>query len=373
MIIGVPKEIKNGEHRVSLIPSSIKSIVEGGHTVYVQKDAGTAIGFTDSLYEEVGAKIVDSLEEVYVRSEIVVKVKEPQPEEYTMFKTGQTIITYFHLAVEPKLLDVLLKKKITAVAYETIQTLDGVLPVLKPMSEIAGKMSIQIASRLLENSAGGQGLLLGGVPGVVPGEVVIIGAGVVGMNAAKIALGMGANVTVVDICPLKLGHVDDTFNGHVNTAMSNDYNLKKLCKKADVLIGGVHIPSTVAPKLITENMVKSMKKGSVIIDVAIDQGGIIETIEAPTSIDEPYFIKHDVVHYAVPNVPSLVARTATISLNNYILPYVLKFANKGFIAAVKAAPELYKGVNTYQGKLTNQQVAKASGVLYSELSMLIGF
>lgn len=373
MIIGVPKEIKNGENRVSLIPSAIKTIIDNGHTVYVQKDAGAVIGFTDDLYCEVGAKILDTIDEIYAKSEIIVKVKEPQPSEYDLFKNGQTIITYFHLVVEPKLLQVLLKKKMTAIAYETIQTQDGVLPLLKPMSEIAGKMSIQIASRLLENSAGGQGLLIGGVPGVLPANVGIIGAGVVGMNAAKIAVGMGANVTVLDVSPLKLGYIDDVFQGRVSTAMSNEYNLKKLCKNVDILVGGVLIPATKAPKLITEEMVKSMKQGAVIIDVAIDQGGIVETIEKPTSIDNPYFIKHGVVHYGVPNIPSLVARTATISLNNFTLPYVLKFANKGFIAAVKSTPELYKGVNTYQGKLTNQEVAAVSGYPYAELSMLIGF
>lgn len=373
MIIGVPKEVINGENRVSLIPTSVKTLVANGHKVFIQKDAGKNIGFDDHLYEEAGAIILEKIEEVYAKSEIIVKVKEPQSFEYDLFKTGQTIITYFHLAVQPKLLEVLLKKKITAIAYETIQMPDGKLPLLTPMSEIAGKISIQVGSRLLENTEGGHGILLGGVPGVLAGEVLIIGAGTVGMNAAKIAVGMGADVAVVDISPAKLSLIEAQFNGRVRTAISNEYNLKKLSKTADLVIGGVLIPAAKAPKILTEELVKNMKKGSAIVDVSIDQGGIVETIEKPTSIDEPYFIKHGVFHYAVPNIPSLVARTATISLNNYTLSYVLKFANKGFISAVKSTPELYKGVNTYQGKLTNADIAKASGYPFSELSMLIGF
>ncbi len=373
MIIGVPREIKNGEHRVSLIPTSVKSLISHGHTVYVQKDAGKCIGFEDQHYEDVGAKILDSLADVYSKSEIIVKVKEPLPEEYQYFKTGQTIITYFHLAVEPELLDVLLKKKITAIAYETIQKSDGTLPLLTPMSEIAGKMSIQIGARLLENTAGGQGILLGGVPGVLPAKVLVIGAGTVGINAAKVASGMGADVTILDILPSKLAVVENMFNGRVKTGISNDYNLRKFCKSAHLIIGAVLIPGLKAPKIISEEIVKTMRGGAVIVDVSIDQGGIVETIEQPTSIDNPYFVKHNVVHYGVPNVPSLVARTATVSLNNYTLPYVEKLADKGFIAAVKSTPELYKGVNTYQGKLTNSDVAKSLGLQFSELSMLIGF
>ncbi len=373
MIIGVPKEIKNGEKRVSLIPSSVKTLINDGHTVYVQRDAGSAIGFYDELYEEVGAKILDNARDIYAKSEIVVKVKEPLPEEFELFKTGQTIITYFHLAVEPELLDVLIKKKITAIAYETIQTADGSLPLLRPMSEIAGKISVQIGAQYLQTSDYSCGTVLGGVAGVMPAEVVVVGAGVVGLNAAKVAYGMGAHVSILDISPKKLAYVEDIFHGAVGTAMSNEYNLKKLIKNADLVISGVLIPSNKAPKLITEEMVKSMKKGSVLVDVSIDQGGIFETIETPTSIDNPVFEKHGVIHFAVPNIPGLAARTASISLNNYTLPYVLKFANKGFIAAVKSTPELYKGVNTYQGKLTNPEVAKQFGYPFSELSMLIGF
>ncbi|MBS4760912.1 MAG: alanine dehydrogenase [Clostridium sp.] len=373
MIIGVPKEIKNGENRVSLIPSSVKTLIENDNIVYIEKGAGEKIGFDDEQYKAAGAKILDTAAEVYSKSEIIVKVKEIQKEEYELLKNGQTVFTYLHLAVDQPLLDVLLKKKITAIAYETIQMPDGTLPLLRPMSEICGKMSIQIGARLLENKYGGYGKLIGGVPGVHPAKVLIVGAGVVGLNAAKIAVGMGANVVMLDTCPLKLDNADKIFNGRVNTAISNKYNLEKYIKNADLVIGAVLIPAIKAPSIITEDMVKMMKKGSSIIDVSINQGGITETISEPTTIDEPIFEKHGVVHYAVPNIPSMVGRTATISLNNYTLPYILKLSTKGFIAAVKSTPELYKGINTYQGKLTNSDIAKSAGYPYSELSMLIGF
>lgn len=373
MIIGVPKEIKSCENRVSLIPSSVKTLIDNDNVVYIEKDAGKMIGFTDEDYLAVGAKVVDSAQEIYEKSEIIVKVKELQKEEYALLKNGQTVITYFHLSVEPELVDVLLKKKITSVAYETIQREDGSRPALFPMSEIAGKMSVQIGARYLHNDFGGVGKLLGGVPGVYPCRVLIIGAGIVGTNAAKIAVGMGANVTVTDVDPSKLIEIERTLNGKISTIISNRYNLEKYIQRADIVVGAVLVPSQRTPILITEDMVKSMKKGSVIVDVSIDEGGIVETIKEPTTIDSPVFEKHGVVHYAVPNMPSCVARTAAISLNNYTMPYILKLATKGFIAAVKSTPELYKGINTFQGKLTNSDVAKALGRPYSELSMLIGF
>ena len=373
MIIGIPKEIKNGETRVSLTPSSVEALVEREHVVYVQENAGINVGFDDELYEHAGAKIVNSIEEIYAKSEIVVKVKEPQPVEFSMFKTGQTILTYLHLAVEPELTEELLKKKITAIAYETIQCPDGRLPLLHPMSEIAGKMSIQIAAKLLENSEAGYGTLIGGVPGVAPAEVLIIGAGTVGLNAAKIAAGMGASVTVLDINPEKLSIIDNIFAGRVKTAVSNRYNITKFLKHADVLVSAVLIPGAKAPKIITKDLERTMKKGSVIIDVSIDQGGITDSIKVPTSIEKPYFTENGVIHYAVPNIPGLVGRSATISLNNYSLPYIMKLAGKGFIAAVKSTPEMYKGVNTYQGKLVNSDVAEALNMAYTELSVLIGF
>lgn len=373
MIIGVPKEIMSCENRVSLIPSSIKTLIENDNIVYVEKGAGERIGFTDEMYEESGAKILSTAAEVYAKSEIIVKVKELQKEEYALLKNGQTVLSYVHLAVYPELLDVCLKKKITTIAYETIQTADGKLPLLQPVSEIAGKVAIQTGAKLLENTHGGIGKLIGGVPGVPPAEVVIIGAGVVGINAAKVALGMGASVSLLDSSPKKLTKADTILNGRVRTAIANKYNIEKAAQKADIMIGSVLILGAKSPHIVTEEVVKKMRKGSVIIDVSIDQGGIFETMQEPTSFDNPTFVKHGVIHYGVPNIPSCVARTATISLNNYILPYIEKLAKKGFIAAVKSTPELYKGVNTFQGKLTNPDIAKSLGYPYSELSMLIGF
>ena len=373
MIIGVPKEVKSCENRVSLIPSSVKTLVDNDNVVYVQKGAGEQIGFCDEMYIESGAKIVDTPQEIYDKSEIIVKVKELQKQEYDMLKNGQTVITHFHLAVEPELVDVLLKKKITAIAYETIEKEDGSLPLLAPMSEIAGRMSVHIGGRYLGNDFGGVGKLLGGVPGVYPATVFIIGAGVVGSNAARVALGLGANVVVADICPNKLKELDREFNGKISTVICNDYNIEKFIKTADIVIGAVLTPSKKAPLLVKDYMVQTMKKGSVIVDVSIDEGGIFETIERPMSLDSPVFEKYGVIHYAVPNIPSCVARTATISLNNYTMPYIMKLVNKGFIAAVKSTPELYKGVNTFQGKLTNPDVAKTLEKPFSELSMLIGF
>ncbi len=373
MIIGVPKEIKNGENRVSLIPSSVKFLVDNDNIVYVQKGAGERIGFSDDLYEASGAKILESLEDVYSKSEIIVKVKEPLKEEYALLKNEQTILTYFHLAIEPELTEVLLKKKITAIAYETIEKEDGSLPALYPMSEIAGKMAVQIGARYLENDFGGVGKLLSGVPGVYPARVLIIGAGVVGTNAARLAIGMGANVTIMDVNPFKLQAVDSEFKGKISTVISNEFNLEKYIQRSDLIIGAVLIPSKKAPHIVKEYMVKNMKKGSVIVDVSIDQGGIFETIDAPLSLENPTFEKYGVIHYAVTNIPSCVARTAAISLNNYTMPYISQLVSKGFIAAVKSTPELYKGVNTFKGKLTNPDVAKSLEMPYSELSMLIGF
>ncbi len=373
MIIGVPKEIKICENRVSLIPSSVKTLIENDNEVYVEKGAGERIGFTDEMYEEVGAKILDSAQDVYSKSEIIVKVKELQKEEYSYLKNGQTVLSYAHLAIEPELFDVLIKKKVTTIDYETIQTPDGKLPMLMPVSEIAGRVSIQIGARLLENTYGGVGKLLGGVPGVYPSEVLIVGAGVVGVHAAKVALGMGAIVTMLDVCPEKLREAAKLFQGRVNTAMSNKYNLEKYTKTADLVIGAVLLVGEKAPNIITEKMVKNMRKGSVIIDVSIDQGGIVETIKEPTSFENPTFEKYGVIHCAIPNIPSCVARTATVSFNNYVLPYILGLSTKGFIAAVKSMPELYKGVSTFQGKLTDPVIAKSLGRSYSELSMLIGF
>ena len=304
---------------------------------------------------------------------MIIKVKEPQQSEYSLLKKGQLLFTYLHLAVEPKLAEALLKKKVNGIAYETIQTASGELPLLTPMSEIAGRMSVQIGASFLEKPHGGRGVLLGGVPGVMPADVVIIGGGIVGLNAAKIAFGMGANVTVLDLNLNRLRYFDDIFHGKIKTLMSNASNLELCTSYADLLIGAVLIPGAKAPHLITKNMVKKMKKGSVIVDVAIDQGGIVETMDKITTHENPIFEKHGVIHYSVANIPGAVARTSTIALTNATLPYALKLANMGFVKAVKSCEELSKGVNTCQGQIVSKPVAEALGIKHTELSMLIGF
>lgn len=373
MIIGIPKEIKNWENRVSLVPSGAKAFVDKGHTVYIQESAGEGSGFTDEEYINVGAKILSTIEEVYAKSDMIIKVKEPQESEYKLLKEGQLLFTYLHLAVEADLTKALLKRKVNSVAYETIQTKKGELPLLTPMSEIAGRMAVQIGAAYLEKPHGGRGVLLGGVPGVMPADVVIIGGGVVGLNAAKIAFGMGANVTVLDLNLNRLRYFDDIFNGKVRTLMSNSLNIEQSARIADLMIGAVLIPGAKAPHLVSEEVVKTMKKGSVIVDVAVDQGGIFETIDRVTTHENPVYEKHGVMHYSVANIPGAVARTSTIALTNATLPYALKLANQGFTKAVKSCEELAKGVSTCQGSLVSKPVADSLGISHTELSMLIGF
>ena len=373
MIIGIPKEIKNWENRVSLTPAGAKALINNGHSVLIQSTAGVGSGFVDEEYSNVGATIIPTIEEVYKKSEMIIKVKEPQESEYNLLREGQLLFTYLHLAVEPKLTKALLKSKVNGVAYETIQTKNGELPLLTPMSEIAGRMAIQIGASYLENPHGGRGVLLGGVPGVMPADVVIIGGGVVGLNATKIAYGMGANVTVLDLNLNRLRYFDDIFQGKVKTLMSNSSNLELCATYADLLIGAVLIPGAKAPNLVSEDMVKKMKKGSVIVDVAIDQGGIFETIDRITTHENPVYEKHGVMHYSVANIPGAVARTSTIALTNATLPYALKLANQGFIKAVKSCEELAKGVNTCQGHLVSKPVADSLGFQHTELSVFIGF
>lgn len=373
MIIGIPKEIKNWENRVSLTPSGAKTLIDNGHSVLVQSTAGDGSGFPDEEYLSVGAKILPTIEDVYSKSEMIIKVKEPQESEYELLKEGQLLFTYLHLAVEPKLTKALLKRKVNGVAYETIQTAKGELPLLTPMSEIAGRMAVQIGASFLEKPHGGRGVLLGGVPGVMPADVVVIGGGVVGLNATKIAFGMGANVTVLDLNLNRLRYFDDIFHGKVKTLMSNSSNIELCASYADLLVGAVLIPGAKAPSLVTEAMVKKMKKGSVIVDVAIDQGGIFETIDRVTTHENPVYEKHGVMHYSVANIPGAVARTSTIALTNATLPYAVKLANQGFVKAVKSSEELAKGVNTCQGHLVSKPVADSLGLEHTELSMLIGF
>ena len=362
MIIGVAKEIKNNENRVGLTPAGADALVKAGHKVLVEKTAGIGSGFEDESYTAVGAEIIADKKKIFDDSEMIIKVKEPLEAEYDLFHEGQVLFTYLHLAPEPALTKALLDKKVTGVAYETVVGRDGrSLPLLAPMSEIAGRMSIQLGAQFLESQYGGRGVLLGGVSGVASGQVVIIGGGVVGTNAAKIALGMRARVTIIDLSIERLRYLDDIFGGKVCTVMSNAYNIAQWTKQADLLIGAVLVPGAKTPQLVTEEMVKSMKKGSVIVDVAIDQGGSIATCDHVTTHSDPTFVKHGVIHYSVANIPGAVSRTSTLALTNATLPYALKIAGKGWKAACKEDAGLAKGLNTIDGNLTNKNVAEALG------------
>jgi len=366
MIIGVPREIKNNENRVALTPAGVQILTENGHQVLVQKDAGVGSGFTNEEYANHGAQIVETAKEAWA-SDLVIKVKEPVPEEYGFLREGLILFTYLHLAADQRLTEELVKNKVISIGYETIQLPDGSLPLLQPMSEVAGRMAVQIGAHLLEKSQGGKGVLLGGVPGVQAGRVTIIGAGIVGTNAAKIALGMGAHVTVIDINPNRLRYLEEIFQGRLQTLMSNKYNIARAVKETDLLIGAVLIPGAKAPRLVTEEMVKEMEPGSVIVDVAVDQGGSIETIDRVTTHSDPVYIKHGVLHYAVANIPGAVARTSTLALTNVTLPYALTIANKGPIQAAKDNPALAKGINTMDGKVTYPAVAQAFGYSLSKV------
>lgn len=363
MIIGIPKEIKNNENRVSLSPSGVHALVEQGHTLKVETAAGLGSYFEDSDYEKAGAEIVSSKEEVW-DVDMVMKVKEPLEEEFQYFKEGLILFTYLHLANEAKLTQALLDKKVVSIAYETVQLQDRSLPLLTPMSEVAGRMSTQLGAEFLQKYKGGMGILLGGVPGVAKGRVSIIGGGQAGTNAAKIALGLGADVTILDVNPKRLQELDDLFNGRVHTIMSNPLNIAECVKQSDLVIGAVLIPGAKAPNLVTEEMVKEMKDGSVIVDIAIDQGGIFETTDRITTHDNPTYKKHGVVHYAVANMPGAVPRTSTIALNNATLPYALQIANKGYSNALKSNYPLSLGLSTIDGHLTNQAVGEALNIDY---------
>ena len=370
MIIGVAKEIKNNENRVGLTPAGADSLVKAGHKVLIEKGAGIGSGFVDENYKSVGAEIFDDKQKLFDESQMIIKVKEPLPAEYDLFHEGQILFTYLHLAPEPELTAALLKHKVTGIAYETVVGRDGrSLPLLAPMSEIAGRMSIQLGAQFLESQYGGSGILLGGVSGVASGQVVIVGGGVVGTNAAKIAVGLGARVTIIDLSIERLRYLDDIFGGRVVTVMSNSYNIAEWTRQADLLIGAVLIPGAKAPKLVTEEMVKTMKKGSVIVDVAIDQGGAVETSDHVTTHDNPTFEKFGVIHYSVANIPGAVARTSTLALTNATLPYALKIAGKGWKVACAEDAGLAKGINTVDGKLTNKAVADALNLKVEELNI----
>ncbi|WP_018131471.1 alanine dehydrogenase [Effusibacillus pohliae] len=364
MKIGIPKEIKNNENRVAITPAGVEALKSHGHEVYIEKSAGLGSGFTDEEYRQKGAVILDTAAEVWATADMVMKVKEPLPQEYTYFREGLILFTYLHLAPEPELTKALVDKGVIAIAYETIQLEDRSLPLLTPMSEVAGRMAVQIGAQFLEKPYGGKGVLLGGVPGVAPAEVVIIGGGVVGTNAAKMALGTGARVTILDINSDRLRYLDDIFGGRITTLMSNSYNIEQAVRKADLLIGAVLIPGARAPKLVKEYMVQGMSKGSVIVDVAIDQGGSIETIDRVTTHSDPTYEKYGVVHYAVANMPGAVARTSTLALTNATIPYALQIANKGVKQAIQDNKALYRGVNVAGGAVTYEAVARDLGYPY---------
>ena len=368
VIIGVPKEIKNHEYRVGMVPGGAKLLVDAGHEVLVEKGAGLGSSIADEEYLASGVEIVDSADDVWARSEMIVKVKEPVGPEYTRMRPGQTVYTYFHLAAAPELTNVLLERKVTAVAYETIELPDGRLPLLQPMSEVAGRMSIQVGARCLERECGGAGVLLGGVPGVQRGQVVIIGGGVVGTEAAKMAMGMGAITTVLDIDMIRLGYLDDIYGARIQTMYSNPSTIEESVQRADLVVGAVLIAGARAPHLVTREMVAGMKKGSVIVDVAIDQGGCVATAK-PTTHQEPTYVVDDVVHYCVTNMPGAVPRTSTFALTNQTFKWAMKLANKGFVKAVQGDPVLRLGVNTYDGYCTYEAVAEALGLAYHELEL----
>lgn len=360
MIIGVAKEIKNNENRVGLTPAGADALVKAGHKVFIEAGAGVGSGFEDSDYTATGAEIVADKKKIFDDAEMIIKVKEPLEPEYDLFHAGQILFTYLHLAPEPALTKALLDKKVTGIAYETVVGRDGkTLPLLAPMSEIAGRMSIQLGAQFLESQYGGSGVLLGGVSGVAAGQVVIIGGGVVGTNAAKVAVGLRARVTIIDLSIERLRYLDDIFGGRVCTVMSNSYNIAQWTKQADLLIGAVLVPGAKTPQLVTEEMVKTMKRGSVIVDVAIDQGGSIATCDHVTTHSDPTFVKHGVIHYSVANIPGAVSRTSTLALTNATLPYALKIAGKGWRAACQEDAGLAKGLNTIDGNLTNKAVAEA--------------
>ncbi len=371
MIIGVPKEVKDNEYRVGLVPAGVKALTEAGHTVYIQSQAGMGSGIPDSDFLEAGSVLCSTNEEVWSRAEMIIKVKEPVAAEYPRLREHQILFTYLHLAPLPELTRLLLSRNVTGIAYETIREPDGSLPLLTPMSEVAGRMAIQVGAQYLERNQGGRGILLGGVPGVPPAQVVIIGGGVVGVNAAKIAMGMGAHVTILDSNLHKLRYLDDIFLGRVATLASNSVTLAHSVRKADLLVGAVLIPGASAPKLVTRSMVLTMKKGAVIVDVAVDQGGCIETTH-PTTHSNPTFVAHGVVHYCVANMPGAVPRTSTFALTNATLPYALKLANLGLKRAIAADPPgLGEGLNVYQGHVTCKGVADSQNLGYKPIRELL--
>lgn len=371
MKVGIVKEIKAYEDRVALTPAGVAALVQAGHQVYVEAGAGVGSSLEDDAYRAAGAKILFSPADVYAEADMIMKVKEPLPPEYDLMREGQIIFTYLHLAPEPILTRELLAKKVVAIAYETVQLPDRSLPLLSPMSEVAGRMSVQVGAHFLERAGGGRGVLLGGVTGVPRGEVVILGGGNVGTNAAKVAVGLGAHVTVFDISASRLRCLDDLFQGRVETRFSIPYDIAEAVSRADLLIGAVLVPGARAPRLVTREMVQQMPRGSVIVDVAVDQGGSVETIDRVTTHHDPTYEVCGVIHYAVANMPGAVPRTSTFALASATLPYALEIANKGWRRALAENPALAKGANVVNGHITYQAVADAHKLPYTPLGRIL--
>ncbi|MCP1382642.1 MULTISPECIES: alanine dehydrogenase [Runella] len=370
MIIGVPKEIKNNENRVALTPAGAAEFRKNGHKVYVQATAGQGSGFEDSEYEAVGATILGTIEEVYAIAEMIVKVKEPIASEYGLIKENQLLFTYFHFASSEELTHAMLKSNSVCLAYETVEKADRSLPLLVPMSEVAGRMAIQEGAKYLEKPMGGRGILLGGVAGVKPANVLVLGGGIVGAQSAKMAAGLGANVTIVDINLNRLRYLEDILPANVDTVMSNEYNIRDLVKSADLIVGAVLIPGAKAPHLVTRDMLKLMKKGTVLVDVAVDQGGCIETCK-PTTHEDPIYEIDGIVHYCVANMPGAVPYTSTLALTNATLPYAIQLANKGWQKACAQNEDLKKGLNVVNGKVVYKAVADAFGLDFTSVTEVL--
>jgi alanine dehydrogenase len=370
MIIGVPKEIKNNENRVALTPAGTQELVKRGHSVQVQKSAGNGSGFLDEDYQKAGATLIDNAAEIFHNAEMIMKVKEPIEQEYKLIKKDQLVFTYFHFASYEPLTKAMIESGATCLAYETVERNDGSLPLLIPMSEVAGRMSIQEGAKYLEKPLKGRGILLGGVPGVKPAKVLVLGGGVVGTNAAKIAAGMGADVTILDLNLTRLRYLDDVMPKNVHTMVSNEYTIRELIKDSDLIIGGVLVPGAKAPKLITRDMLKSMRPGTVLVDVAVDQGGCIETCR-PTTHEDPTFIIDDVVHYCVANMPGAVPYTSTLALTNATLPYAIRLAGQGRKKACQDNLELRLGLNVIQGEVVYKAVADAFSLPYTDVKKFL--
>ncbi|MEX2602238.1 MAG: alanine dehydrogenase [Balneolaceae bacterium] len=371
MIIGIPKEIKTHENRVSLLPGGVRQFVRSGHEVLVEKGAGSGSSFSDEAYRESGATVLESAEEIWKRSELILKVKEPVPEEYSRIRPGQVIFTYFHFAASRELTQAVIDSGAVAIAYETVEKADGSLPLLIPMSEVAGRMAPQEGAKYLEKPFGGRGVLMGGIPGVSPANVMVLGGGIVGVHAARIAAGMGAETVILDISLPRLRHLDEVMPRNVRTLYSNETNIRNLLPQADLVIGAVLKPGAKAPHLITRNMLSDMKPGAVLVDVAIDQGGCFET-SRPTTHNDPVYLVDGIVHYCVANMPGAVPHTSTLGLTNATLPYALELAGKGWKRALTENEELMKGLNISQGKVVYKYVAEAFGLEHTPVEKVIG-